>query len=488
MRTGTERRFWPILLTLFLGSFAGVYHVVSLNVSLPGFIGIFHAELNTVQWVITGFSLACGMIAPVSGYVCLRFGSKRVFLWSLAGISVTSLLCAISWNVQALIGFRILQGVFCGLIQPVSLMMIYQTLPRERQPLAVSVWSFSTVLATAIGPSLSGWFQQVDWHLIFLVTVPLGIGAWIAAKVLLPSAGGADASRKLDIAGLFLATGGSLAMLLLFGNLHQWGLASPLTWACLIAGGAAFVMFVRVELRTPEPLLNLRLFRNLPFTASLSLTLILTVALYSGVYFIPLFLEEIRGMSAFHIGLLFLPAAACLTLATFLSGKIYASRGPALLVGAGSLLLLAANLHFSRLHPETTLLSVIIWLCIRNAGTGFALTPATGSAMGAVSEQESGDASALLSWLRQIVSSISLGMFTSVFYVRLGIHEARMHAELNANGLSREQLYREAYTQSIGDAFWLASGLIAAAIPLVWLIRRKRQPQDAGAPALKRSV
>ncbi|MEI0737663.1 MFS transporter [Paenibacillus sp. JTLBN-2024] len=149
--------FWPVLLTLFCGSFVGMYPMVSLNVSLPGFIGIFHSGLGTVQWIITGFTLAFGMIAPVSGYLSNRFGGKRMFLLSLAGITVSSVMCSLSWNIQALIFFRILQGVWCGLIQPVSLAMIYQTLPRGRQPLAVSVWSFSTVLGMAVGPSVSGW-------------------------------------------------------------------------------------------------------------------------------------------------------------------------------------------------------------------------------------------------------------------------------------------------------------------------------------------
>lgn len=467
---GVGVRFWPVLATLFLGSFVGMYHVVSLNVSMPGFMGIFQTELNTVQWIITGFSLACGIIAPLSGYVNDRFGGRRIFLFLLFGITVSSVLCALSWNIYALIGFRILQGLFCGLIQPISLAMIYQVLPRARHPFAVSIWSFSTVLGTAIGPSLSGWLQQHDWHLIFLVTVPIGVAAWVAAWLLLP----ADVMRerrRLDTAGFALAAAGSMALLLLFGNLQQWGSGSVLTWICAAAGGGCALFFIVHELRTEEPLLNLRLFRNPAFAVSLGISLILSFALYSGVYFIPLFLEEVQGLNSFQVGLLFLPAAACLTLATFTSGKLYSAWGPALLIAAGSLILLVTTFHFSGLRADTTLLSVLVWMSIRNVGTGLALSPATSAAMAAVSNSESGHASALINWLRQVFSSISIGLFTSFFYARMRVHEAQL---AGASGQDSRSLHLTAYTNSIDDAFLIASAGVALAIPLALLLRNKR--------------
>lgn len=233
-----------------------------------------------------------------------------------------------------------------------------------------------------------------------------------------------------------------------------------------------------------RPLLNLRLFRNISFTISLAVSLILTFALYSGVYFIPLFLEEIQGLSPFQVGLLFLPAAVCLTIATFLSGRWCISWGPALLIALGSLILFITTFRFSRLHMETTLISVMIWMCIRNVGSGLAISPATSAAMAAVSEQESGHASALLNWLRQVFSSISLGMFTSLFYARMNVHESRLSN--GASGESTEWLHKMVYTRSIDDVFLMASGLVALAIPLAVLLRRRRRAVDSsGSPAIQ---
>ncbi|BBH23571.1 hypothetical protein Back11_49160 [Paenibacillus baekrokdamisoli] len=469
-----RKSIWPALITLFFGSFVGVYPVVSLNVSLHGFIGIFHTELITVQWIVTGFTLAAGVIAPVSGYAGDRFGGKRLFIFSLVGITASSILCALAWNIYALIAFRILQGLFCGLISPVALAMIYQTVPSDKQPFAVSIWSFSTVLGTALAPSISGWLQDYDWHWIFLVTVPLGIAVIIAALRILPS----DhllRRAKLDVIGLILAAAGSLSLLLLFGNMHQWGWQAAPTWVCLIIGVTCGIGFVIHELRTESPLLQLRLFRSAMFTASLSISLILSVALYAGIYFIPLYLSEMQGLSSFQVGILFLPAAFCLTCATFFSGQFYTKLGPATLIIAGGLILILTTYHFSHLHPTSTLFSIMLWLSIRNIGTGLAMTPATNAGMIAIPRELSGHASALINWIRQVFSAMTLSLLTSFFYMRLDIHQSHLLKDEASKGAS--WIHKTAYTLSVNNVFLISSLLIALALPLA-LILRKRKPTN----------
>lgn len=469
-------RLWPVLATLFFGSFVGMYHVVSLNVSLPGFITIFDTELRTVQWILTGFSLASGVIVPVSGYAGDRFGGKRLFLFCLAGITISSILCALSWNIYALVGFRIVQGLFCGLIQPVSLAMIYQLVPSDKQPFAISIWSFSTVLGTAIAPSVSGWLQSYDWHLIFLVTVQIGIFVFIIGCRLLPI-NYPNRRAKLDFPGLLLAAVASLAVLLLFGNMQQWGMHSALTWICLTIGLGCGIAFVLHQLRTPVPLLQLKLFRNTIFTASLAVSLVLSVGLYSGIYFIPLFLGEIEGLSSFHIGLLFLPAALCLTCATLLSGHLYAKLGPVKLVVAGSIILIVTTYHFSHLKPGTSISSIMLWLALRNIGTGLAMTPATNAGMMAISKELSGHASALINWLRQVFTAMTLGLFTSFFYARLQHHQSRLHEQPITH--SEDWIYTTAYTTSVNDALLIASTILTIALPLTLLLRRKKSGQTS---------
>ncbi|PWV97321.1 EmrB/QacA subfamily drug resistance transporter [Paenibacillus cellulosilyticus] len=452
--------FWPVLAAIFLGSFAGMYHVVSLNVSLPGFIDIFDTELRIVQWMLTGFTLASGIIVPVSGFAMDRFGCKRLFLLAIGGVTVSSILCALAWNVQTLIAFRIIQGLFCGLIQPVSLALIYRSIKPERQAFALSVWSFSTVLGTTIGPTLSGFLQSVDWHLIFLVTAPVGVVAWAAGYAVLPQDRG-NAQAKLDWLGLLLATVGSLLLLLLFGNMSHWGWHSPLTWSLLVAGTACFALFIVQALQSEHPLLQLGLLRNARFALSLTASLIMSFALYSVVYFLPLFLVEMKGLTPFQTGLIFLPAAGCLTAATFASGRWYSRLGPVKLMIAGGSILFITTYYFSGIHAGTSLTAIVVWLAIRNMGTGLAMTPATNASMSSVPQESLGHASAMLNWLRQVFNAMALGICTSLFYSRLAVHQA-------------EQPYKEAYVHSMHDVFLLSSFIVACAIPVSMLLGRRQ--------------
>lgn len=459
--------FWPILTAIFIGSFVGMYHVVSLNVSLPGFIRIFGTELQTVQWMMTGFTLASGIVIPISGYAMERFGCKRLFLFAIGGITVSSFLCAQAWSIEALIAFRILQGLFCGLIQPVSLALIYRSIRVEKQSFALSIWSFATVLGTAIGPSLSGWLQSFDWHLIFLVTVPVGIIAWVVGAVVIPK-DQANILARLDWPGLLLATGGSLALLLLFGNMNAWGWDSMLTWTMLFIGIGCFVLFVRQERSSDHPLLQLRLLLNPRFSLSLMASLILSFGLYAVVYFMPLLLVEMKGLSPFRVGLLFLPAAGCLTIATFAAGKWYSRIGPAKLIMIGCSILFVSTYYFSMMPPETSLVVIIIWLAVRNIGTGLASTPTTNASMSAVPKEWIGHASALLNWLRQVFSAMALGLCTSLFYSRMELHQS----ELGGGGEGTSQ-YRLAYMHSIHDVFLVSSIIVACAIPIALLLGRR---------------
>lgn len=462
--------YWRTLMTLVIGSFIGIYHVVSLNVALPGFMTIFGAELSTVQWLVTGFTLATGIIAPLSGYFGDKWSNKTLFLASLAGLTISSVLCALAWNIYVLIAFRILQGIFCGLIQPVSLTMLYQTVPAEKRSLAVSLWSASGILGPALAPTVSGWLQGYNWHWMFVVMLPLSLATMWYGWRHLPG-GGQALRRKADWTGIVLAVVGSLALLLLFGKVHAWGWNSPLAIGCLSVGLGAAAAFVWHELRTSEPLLQLRLFRLRMFTASLGASVVLIIGLYSGIYFIPLYLQQIHAMTSLEVGLLLLPPAMCLGVSTLLSGKLYARSGPVPLVVAGAVLLAWASWQFSRLTPDTPESYVMLWMSVRYVGVGLSMTPAMNAGMGAVSRELAGDASALINWLRQVFGALGLGLFTSLFYARFAAHEREL-AE-SANGWSAERAHDAAYTMGINDAFLVAGWFGVAAIPLALLLAKR---------------
>lgn len=446
---------------LFLGSFLSIYHVVSLNAVLPGFIAIFHTDLQTVQWLMTGFTLATGMAAPVCAYLEERFGARRLFLLCTVMLTVCSITCSFAWNVGSLIVFRTLQGIFCGIMQPLTLSIIYGTMPKEQHSSALGWWTMSTILGPALAPTVSGWLLQSNWRLLFWVTVPLGLLVWWMGFTSLPHRASRDAANRPDIPSLCYVTGGTLSLLLAFSNLNRWGLGSPMLLALGLCSLALIALFVRRSLRIDRPLLQLRLFANRTFTASLSASLILITGLYSGIYFIPLFLQQVQGMTAMHVGLLLLPPALTMTVATALASRLYARLGARKLLVAGTLL---ATWQFSRLQEHSSHGYVMLWMAVRYVGIGLSMTPAMNAGMSSVEQRLSSHASALINWIRQAGGALAIGLFTAYFYART-----------NAYGGDPGSFAAgaDAYIHGLSDVFVLALALTSCGLPLALLLRRR---------------
>ncbi|MBW7473833.1 DHA2 family efflux MFS transporter permease subunit [Paenibacillus oenotherae] len=466
----TLTHYWPVLCILIAGSFISIYNICSMNVSLPSFIRIFHSDLATVQWLMTGFTLTTGVITPLSGYLGDRFSNKHLFLFSIAGLLISSILCAISWNIYSLVCFRMLQGLFCGLIQPVTLTIIFQVVPQHKRTMAVSLWSASTILGPALAPTISGWLMEHNWHWMFLVLVPLCLLTLFMGWRVIPFYR-TRIPGAMDGLGLAYAVVGSLSLLFFLGKVHEWGWASWRSLGFLAVGIVSLLLFIRQELRTKEPLLQLRLFRNRIFTASISVSaVLLIVGLYSGIYFIPLYLQEIHQMSPFHVGLLLLLPSLTLGVATIASGYWYERIGPLRLVLAGAVLVVLASWKFSFLELDTSYSYVALWMAVRYIGVGLSMTPAMNAGMRAVPAEFYSHASALINWLRQIFGALALGLFTSIFYTRMDTHTTALQQSTPSESV--QWIQSTAYTLSIDDAFMFAAIFAVAGLPLALLLRR----------------
>jgi len=471
--SGSMQSGWSGQFALMAGSFIGTYHTVSLNVSIPAFADIFEADPASLQWLVTCFMLAAGMVAPISGYLGARFGYKRIFAVCMAGLTLTSVCCGLAWNLGSLIVFRTVQGVFSGLIQPVAMALLYRIVPRPKQPLAVSVWSAASITASAVAPSASGWLQGVHWPMMFWVTVIPSVAAMFLGLRYLPEAA-SNQRLKPDGRGMMLAAAASAAYLVVFGNLHAWGLGSPAAIIGLITGTLAVILFIIHELRTPEPMLQLRLFASRTFTASVAVSVVLIAGLYAGTYFLPLYFQHIQSLTSFEVGLLFLPGACAVTAATIAAGKLNSRRSEFALIVSGAVLLLVSTWAFTKFETDTGTAYAVFWMCMRNVGIGLSLTPLLNVGMQAVAKEMSGHASALLHWVRQVFGGIGVGCFASYFYQRLETRSRSMHGP-GSTGAGSEggAVDPVIYMAGLQDAFWLIFLFLAAAMPVLLMLRNK---------------
>lgn len=453
---------WSIILAVFFGNFMSSLSSTSINVALPVFMKDFNAPLNTVQWMMSGFILATGVIAPVIGFLGDRISYKRLYVMSLIGFTLSSALCVMAWNIGSLITFRIIQGVFTGMILPTTMTIIYQTVPREKQAGAIGMWSVASMLAPAFGPTLGGWLtESFGWEALFIMNIPLGVVAIFFAQKYIPFYKLAS-SKKLDLIGFITVIIGTSAVLTAFSESHAWGWTSLKTLSLLFGGIFVIAYFVRRTLRAATPLLNLTLFRNSKFTYSLIINCAITIALYSGTLLVPIYMQDIKQANTLHTGLIMLPGTLAMALMSMVVGRMYDRLGPFKLILAGGILLTGATWMLSYLDIATGTAFIIIWIAVRYIGIALSYMPVTNASMTAVSSELTGQASALLNWIRQGTAALSVSVFSTILSSREASHFMVTHDQLHA------------LTLSVKDLFVISTILAAIAIPLTFLIRARK--------------
>ncbi|MBP1995075.1 MDR family MFS transporter [Paenibacillus eucommiae] len=471
-RSSSNSSFWLIIMAIFFGNFMSILSSTTINVAFPIFMTDFHAEISTVQWLITGFLLATGVVAPTVGYFGDKWSYKRLYVFALSGFTLFSGLCVIAWNIESLIVFRILQGVFSGLIIPTTMTMIYQFIEKDKQAFALSLWSLSSMLAPAFGPTLGGWLTEYfGWRSLFILNLPIGLIAIAVALKCIPFQR-ISQSKIFDLRGFITVLVSSSSLILAFSQGNSWGWTSGKTLMFLAAGMLALVYFIRRELSVKEPLLNLRVFQKKRYTYSLIVNCIITASLYSGTFLIPIYLQDIQHSTALDTALVLLPGSLVMALLSPVVGKLYTRVGPFWLILSGIMLLVISTWELSHITLVATHLYVAAWMTFRYVGIALAFMPVTNAGMSAIPKENSGHASSVMNWVRQATGALSIGIFSSVLAARSLTHQK----ELSEGSAAVTQLVKsQGMILGVQDVFMIATIICVLAVPLTFLLRESRK-------------
>ncbi len=462
-------RFWPFMFSLFAGSFMSVLSSSTITLAIPELQRHFDSDLASLQWTLTGFMLAMGTSAPLTGYLGGRFSFKWLYVASLAGFVVASILCGVAWDVRSLVAARFLQGAFCGAIMPVTMTLIYQLLPRERQALAASLWSLASMLAPAFGPTLAGGLITLgSWRWLFFINVPLGLVAIALAMRTVPYYR-LKVPKAFDLPGLLTVITGTLSLLLALSQGRQWGWADAKTLTLFVVGAVSLVFFVIRQLKTHAPLLDLRVLANGRYVVTLIIASIITISLYSGAFLIPLFLQQVQGATPLETGLVLLPASLVMALLMPLVGRLYGPLGPSVLMTAGVLMIGGGTYALSRLTPEVSHTYVLLWMMVRNVGISLSMMPASNAGMEQLSRELSGHASAISNWLRNVFGAFSIAIFTSLLST-FSTWEAEALVQQGLSDPGRVQVL--SFVTGINDVYLVATVIALVAVPLSLSVRK----------------
>ncbi|HWP97242.1 MAG TPA: DHA2 family efflux MFS transporter permease subunit [Syntrophomonadaceae bacterium] len=508
--TKTAKVPWLTLISLILGVFVSALVSSSVNVALPKMMAVFGVNAASIQWVVTAYTLVSGVVVPISGYLCDRFGAKRTLLCSLAIFTLGCFLCGIAWSNTSLIVFRIIQAIGGGLIIPVVMTIQFVIIPREKMGLAMGVFGIATMVAPAIGPTLGGILVDVlSWQWIFIVNIPVGIASILLVFFLLKETPRRNDIR-LDILGIILCSAACFALLLALSQGQKEGWTSLYIINLIIVGGFSFVLFVIWESIFPEPLLNLRLLNNPIMVFSLIAVSLFTIGLYAGLFLMPLYAQNIMGYTARQTGMMLLPQALVMGVMMPVAGFLFDKFGARAigLIGVG------LTVYYTyQLHTLTAGISFgeIEWLLVKRAiGIGLVLGPLMTVGMNTIPKHMTSQGSALSNLFRQIAASIGIPILVSVMSTRQVYHTAwladtvnygnpmaasvikKLAGALYIYGVKVQGPYasaaalsilsglnsKEAFICSIQDTFIFAALLTALAIPLCMFLSKKAEEAE----------
>lgn len=386
-----------------------------VNLALPSIRHELGASVASLQWTIDAYTLVLASLLMLAGSTADRIGRRRTFQTGLALFSLGSLLCGVAPNVGTLIAFRALQAIGGSMLNPVALSIVTNvfTEPRERAR-AIGVWAGVIGLSMAVGPvvggALVGW---AGWRSIFWINVPVGVAAIVLTALFVPESRSPH-PRRLDPVGqvLVIVLLASLTYAIIEGRGAGW--TSPEIIGCFAVAALALAVLLPYERRRTDPLLELRFFRSVPFSGA-TLTAVTGFAALSGFLFLnTLYLQDTRGFSALHAGLLTLPMAAVTAVCAPLSGRVVAARGPRLpllVAGAG---IAVSGAVLAGIGPATPIPVLLLGYVCFGAGFGMLNAPITNAAVSGMPRERAGLAAAVASTSRQVGASLGVAVIGAV--------------------------------------------------------------------------
>ena len=404
-----------VLLTCCLSVFVAGLDVTIVNVALPSIQRALHAPVSGLQWAIDAYTLVIACLLMFSGSLADRFGRRRVFQVGLVIFSLGSLLCSIAPSLGALVAFRAVQAVGGSMLNPVAMSIIATTFtePAARAR-AVGAWGAVAGLSLASGPVLGGLLvSELGWRSIFWINVPIGALAVYLTQRFVPESKAARGKRFDPLGQLFVVTFlGPVTAGVIEGPRHGW--ASPLIIGLFVLAAGSIVGLVVVERRRSEPLVDMRFFRTPAFSGATLIALVALMTLGGFLFLNTLYLQDVRGYSPLHSGVLTIPMAAALAVFSTVSGRIVAARGPRLaLVLAGLLLAAGTGLMIGAGSHTGTLYLVFAYL-LYGAGSGLVSTPITNTALSGLPRDQAGVAGAIASTCRQTGAAIGVAVCGSI--------------------------------------------------------------------------
>jgi EmrB/QacA subfamily drug resistance transporter len=460
---------WLVAVVFVVGLFMDMLDMTVVNVALPALGVVFDARNTTLEWVITAYLLSLAVWIPASGWLGDRFGTKRIFLLALAIFTIGSACCGLAQSMEALIAFRVVQGIGGGMLTPVGMAMVYRAFPQEERARAAGVLAIPIVLAPTIGPVVGGFLvDHASWRWIFYVNLPIGLLAFVFAAFALEEHVEARPGR-FDLAGFVLSGTGLPLLLYALSQAPERGWTSARVILGGFGGIALLLALLVVELRVEEPLLDLRLFGERMFRAGNVAYFVYAAGVLGVLFLLPLFLQQLRGISALQTGLVTFTQAIGLVIAVRPASRLYDRIGPRRMVALGMIGTAVTTALMLGIGLDTNLWWLRGILFIRGIALAMAIIPLQAATYAQVSSEDTGRASALFNANRQVSASVAIAVLATVLTTAATRHVAEGLKSATTPALQARAIAEGTLT-GYRDAYLVAVAIALLGLACAWLI------------------
>ncbi len=475
---------WLVLLTVIVGTFMGRLDGTIVNLAMPKMIDDFGITVSAAGWIATAYILANAVFVPIWGKLGDTVGRKKIYMLGFAGFIVGSVLAAFAWNFQSMVVFRVIQAVAGSADYPTAMAILAVTFrePKERAQ-AMGFWSSSFAAAAVFGPLIGGpLVDAFGWRSIFIINLPVGlVGLYLASRYIKESVSDRRA-LQFDLAGA-LALGAALASLVLVldkGNDWEW--LSGRSIACYLVTAMFAALFVAIERRAKEPIIDLRMFRIPVFVDTMLNNFVVFMGMMGSMFLLPVFAQVFLGYNATETGVLFMPMAAAMMFASPLGGALIGRVEPRYVLFASTGVSAFGIALFSRLDPKSGVADIILPLFIMAFGMGFGMAQRTSLVTAAVPPEDVGVASSVLALARNIAGAFGIAIFGSIL---TNAHSTNLLAAASYSALNSRTptdlakfltlISLRAQIDSFGTVYLVAAAVVLVGAVLALRIRLTRQ-------------
>ncbi|MDX5473993.1 MAG: DHA2 family efflux MFS transporter permease subunit [Bacillaceae bacterium] len=476
--TDVKRPPYGIITVLMIGAFIAFLNNTLLNIALPSIMTDLNVKPATVQWLTTGFMLVNGVLVPMSAYFIQKYSVRRLFLVAMGIFAFGTLVAGMAPSFSLLLTGRMMQAAGTAIMMPLLMNVMLVSFPIEKRGTVMGMFGMIMMAAPAIGPTLSGWIvEHYEWRMLFHFVWPIALAIFGVGFLLLKDKK-EKVNLKLDLVSLALSTVGFGGVLFGFSSAGNAGFDSPRVYLPIVIGVIALVTFIRRQNGQEKPMLNFGVYRYPMFALSSAISMVLNMAMFSGMLLLPIYVQTIRGISPMDAGLMLLPGALVMAFMSPVTGRLFDKFGGRMLAIVGLTIMVVTTYQFSTLTTETPYFYLMALHAVRMFGITMVMMPVSTNGLNQLPRKFYPHGTAMNNTLNQLSGAIGTALLVTIMSIQTEKYLSGMMQEGAVTDSSViEGFNLLAMLEGINDAFFVATCIAIVALGLSFFIKRAR-PAD----------